>query len=111
MIALAAVFALLVQALAPAFAVAAPGFGGGVICTSMGAQPAPDDGGGAPPADHACKHCVCPSPTNDPPRVAAMVRVAYVEAPAPFVETARGRVPQARAPPRPPGQGPPPPNA
>jgi hypothetical protein len=111
MIALAAIFALLVQALAPAFAVAGPlPEGGGVICTDMGVQATPDPS--APPAvDHACKHCVCPAPADTPPAPVQVVRVAYVETTTPVAETPRGLRPPVRAPPRPPGQGPPQPNA
>ena len=107
MIALVAVFTLLVQTLMPAFAAAGPmPDGGGVICTTMGLQTAPSDS--APPAvDHSCKHCVCPAPAAETPTPALVARVAYVEGPALVAPTPRGFVPQARAPPRPPGQGPP----
>lgn len=108
MLALVAVFVLLVQMLAPAFAVAGPAMDG-AICTTMGLQAAPDDGAPAPP-DHDCKHCLCPAPTSEPPKTAQVVRIAYVEALAPVVETPRGLRPPTRAPPRPPGQGPPLPN-
>lgn len=111
MIALVAVFTLLVQTLMPAFAAAGPmPDGGGVICTTMGLQTGPSDS--APPAaDHSCKHCVCPAPSAEAPPPALIARVAYVEGHAPIAPTPRGLVPQARAPPRPPGQGPPLPNA
>lgn len=111
MIALVALFALLVQALAPAFAVAGPmPDGAGVICTDMGVQTAPNDP--APPAvDHACKHCVCPAPADLPPAVATVTRVAYVVAEAPRTAATRTLPPPARGPPRPPGQGPPASNA
>lgn len=111
MIALAAIFMLLVQALAPAFAVAGPmPDGAGIICTDLGVQPTPGDH--APPAaDHACKHCVCPAPADLPPIAVAVSRIAYVEATAPVAATPRGARPPARAPPRPPGQGPPAQNA
>ena len=96
MIALAAIFVLLVQALAPAFAVAGPTpDGAGVICTDMGVQRAPNDPA-APAVDHACKHCVCP-----------VTRVAYVVAQTPAAAISRTLPPPARGPPRPPGQGPP----
>ncbi len=112
MIALVAVFTLLVQTLMPAFAAAGPmPDGGGVICTTMGLQTAPSDS--APPAaDHSCKHCVCPAPAAEaPPPPPRPPGAPCVEGHAPIAPTPRGLVPQARAPPRPPGQGPPLPNA
>lgn len=109
MIALVAVFVLLVQMLAPAFAVAGPAMDG-AICTSMGLQAAPGDDAPSPP-DHDCKHCLCPAPTAAPPQTLRVASIAYAETPAPVAETPRGLRPQARAPPRPPGQGPPLPNA
>ena len=107
MIALVAVFALLVQVLLPAFAVAGPmPDGATLICTDMGLQTAPTDS--APPAvDHACKHCLCPAPANAPPATASVVRIAYAVATAVAPEVRRTLPPPARAPPRPPGQGPP----
>lgn len=107
MIALVAVFALMVQALMPAFAAAGPmPDGATLICTDMGLQTAPTDS--APPvADHACKHCLCPAPANEPPTTASVVRIAYAVAPAPAIDVRRAMPPPARAPPRPPGQGPP----
>jgi hypothetical protein len=111
MIAVAAIFMLLVQALAPAFAVAGPmPDGAGVICTDMGVQSAPNDPA-APPVDHACKHCVCPAPADLPPVISNVVRIAYVVAEAPAHAASRTLPPPARGPPRPPGQGPPASNA
>lgn len=111
MIALVAVFTLLVQALIPAFAVAGPTpDGAAAICTAMGLQQAPDDTG-APPADHACKHCLCPAPADAPPTAVAVGRVAYALREAPAAAASRTLPPPARAPPRPPGQGPPASNA
>ena len=107
MIALVAVFVLLVQALVPAFAVAGPmPDGANRICTTMGVQQAPDDST-PPAADHACKHCVCPAPANLPPVAADVARVAYAVAEAPATAANRTLPPPARGPPRPPGQGPP----
>ncbi len=110
MIALLAVFCLLVQALVPGLAAAAPASAGELlICTEMGLQTAPDSG--APAVSHACKHCVCPPLADSPPPVVSVVRLAYaleVSEPHPAPQI---RIPPARAPPRPPGQGPPPPNA
>lgn len=116
MLALVAVFALLVQALIPSLAGAAPSPLGGplgetVICTSLGPQTAPTDGG-APAHVGRCDHCVCPAaaaglppPAADP----APATFAYVRT-EPRVPPA-APPPPARAPPRPPGQGPPSPNA
>jgi hypothetical protein len=110
MIALVAVFALFVQALIPAMASAAPGpEGATAICTQMGLQTAP--GGDALPADHACKHCLCPAPVADPPPVATVQRIVYAAAHAPAAPMPRRSMPPTRAPPRPPGQGPPTSNA
>ena len=112
MIALVAVFALFVQALMPAFAVAGPmPDGAGVICTAMGLQAAPDGDTGPPPADHACKHCLCPAPVAAPPVVASVEPVAYAVLLVPTNAASRTLPPPARGPPRPPGQGPPLPNA
>lgn len=107
MIALATVFALLVQALMPAFAAAGPmPDGATLICTEMGLQAAPTDS--APPAvDHACKHCLRPAPAGAPPTTASVARIAYAVATAPAAEFRRTLPPPAHAPPRPPGQGPP----
>ena len=111
MIALVAVFALLVQALAPAFAVAGPmPDGGNVICTAMGLQTAPADST-PPPVDHTCKHCVCPAPADLPPSPATKTRVAYSVTEAPTSAANRIVPPPGRGPPRPPGQGPPGSNA
>jgi hypothetical protein len=108
MIALVAVFVLLVQALVPAFAMAAPAAAGEMlICTQMGLQTAPGDTGAPPAADHACKHCLCPAPASDPPPVMSVRRIAYAVAEAPIAPRSQRLIPPARAPPRPPGQGPP----
>ncbi|HEX7884700.1 MAG TPA: DUF2946 family protein [Phenylobacterium sp.] len=105
-IALFAAFALLVQAWIPAIAMAAPVDSGGMqICTQMGLQPAPGDSG-APPVDHVCKHCLCPAAADLPPSPTAQPIVyGWVEAP-PAARRHR-LIPPTRAPPRPPGQGPP----
>lgn len=106
MIALVAVFALLVQALIPAFAMAAPaGAGDLLICTQAGLQIG--DTGAPAPADHACKHCLCPAPVSDPPPVASVQRIAYAVSAAEPAPKPQRLIPPARAPPRPPGQGPP----
>lgn len=108
MIALVAVFALLVQALIPSLVMAAPGAPGDLlICTQMGLQTAPGDGGAPAPANHACKHCLCPAPATDPPQAVTIQHVAYVVAVARTVLPSHRRIPPARARPRPYGQGPP----
>jgi len=108
MIALVAAFALLVQALIPAFAMAAPGAAGDMlVCTQAGLQAAPGDTGTPPAADHACKHCLCPAPATDPPPTMSVRRIAYAVTEAPRAPRSQRLIPPARAPPRPPGQGPP----
>lgn len=111
MIAIVAIFALLVQAMLPSFATAAPRQAADMpICTEKGLQTAPTDPG-LPSTDHVCKHCVCPVPAADSapvislPPAACAVQLVAAQPPADV------GVPPARAPPRPPGQGPPLPNA
>ena len=109
MIALVAVFALVVQALIPSLASAAPLSLDGKIplCAAHGSADLPL-GDFAP--DPPCDHCVCIAPGVIPPS-AAVTPVAYARAaPTAFVRPSL-RVPPARAPPRPPGQGPPRPTA
>ena len=111
-IALVAVFVLLVQGLFPTFAMAAYGPGGMPICSEAGQTAGVAGDPAVPsPAGHQCQHCVCAAPAADPPQAATVAAVAYWIALAPVTETPRGERPQARAPPRPPGQGPPAPNA
>jgi hypothetical protein len=110
-IALLAVFALLVQALVPSIANAARvGPGGQVICTGHGLQTIPT--GDIAPAQgtpsRPCEHCVCPLLAAAPPPALtyAVARLSYSREAAPAA--APGDLPTpARAPPRPPGQGPP----
>jgi hypothetical protein len=110
MIALVAVFALLVQVLVPGIAAAAPSASGEqVICTGHGlasvklGDPSPAKGSAASP----CEHCVCPPLAAQPPAMTEpTAAVAYAAEARP--EAAAADVPPpARAPPRPPGQGPP----
>ena len=109
MIALVVVFALLIQALVPALANAAPaGPGEQVICTGHGlgtilTSDIPAKGTPSGP----CDHCVCPPLASAPPVLAfAVARLSYAREAVP--EAIRGDMrPPARAPPRPPGQGPP----
>ncbi|HET6971141.1 MAG TPA: DUF2946 family protein [Phenylobacterium sp.] len=117
MIALAAIFALLVQVLAPVSAMAmAMAPDGSALCAPQGAKAVPTDPAPTPdlPAGQCghCGHCVAapavaalPAPLAQP---AAVVR--YAERLDPPRARAERR-PPARAPPRPPGQGPPLPNA
>jgi hypothetical protein len=110
MIALVAIFALLAQALIPSIASAAPvGPGQQVICTGHGLQaiptgdPGPTKGSPARP----CEHCVCPPLAAAPPTSAfAVAELSYSRETAPEA-VLRDLPPPARAPPRPPGQGPP----
>ncbi|MFZ5719951.1 MAG: DUF2946 family protein [Pseudomonadota bacterium] len=107
MIALVAVFVLLVQALAPTLASAGTFPGGGLsICTKAGLAPSSD--GDAAPLGHDCQHCVCPAAAVEPPSIVSVRPVAYADSTLVVADTPRGVRPQARAPPRPPGQGPPP---
>ncbi|RAK67205.1 DUF2946 family protein [Phenylobacterium kunshanense] len=108
MIALCAAFILLVQMLAPAFAASGPRLPDGslLICADGGMAPS-----GAPtPADdgdHSCDHCVCPASAIAPAPTATVQRVAYSAQAADPATPPRFLTPPARAPPRPPGQGPP----
>lgn len=117
LLALAAIFALLVQVIAPPMAMAAPMMSpGSAICApgmdgkaQAPTAPAPDQPAGQ--CGH-CGHCVgatsaaaLPTPIGEP---AALVR--YAQRAEPPRDAAR-RIPPARAPPRPPGQGPPASNA
>ena len=70
-----------------------------------------DDGApGQPSAAHSCQHCVCPAVADTPEPIVQILPVAYAVAEAPVADTPRGVRPLPRAPPRPPGQGPPLPN-
>ena len=108
-VALLTAFALLVQALIPTLASAAPMSPGEMtLCTLDGVQSAP--GGPIPDpssTDHSCQHGLCPAIATTPPPVVSLRHVVYVLTEAPVADTPRGFRPQARAPPRPPGQGPP----
>jgi hypothetical protein len=110
--ALFAVFALLVQALMPAAAMAAgPGGAASVICTASGVHAPSADGKAQAPrkgfAGMPCQDCLAVSIAAVVPAPVTVEPVAYVVA---RVEHAPVRAvfgPRARAPPRPPGQGPP----
>ena len=109
--ALFAVFALMVQALIPAAAMARPGSQAAqVICTSTGTaaltthdQPSPGKAFGGMPCQDclaAAMACVTTPELAVQPVAYEVARVEHAAA-APLLE------PRARAPPRPPGQGPP----
>jgi hypothetical protein len=115
MIALVAVFALIVQALFPAMATASPLAGPGMtICTEMGLKAdLPADQRPAAPA-HACDHCLCPAPAATLPAVAgAPVGMVRYAAAAPALTPRAAPVSPGRglAAPPPPSRGPPTPNA
>ena len=112
MIALVAVFALLVQVLIPGLAAAAPSARdpGMVICTGHGVAPTPT--GDTAPAKEltggACGHCVCPpAAAGLTPQIATAFLYARIAIQARHTTTSADRRPPARAPPRPLGQGPP----
>jgi hypothetical protein len=110
--ALLAVFALLVQALIPSAAMATQANDGGVICTATGTH-AP--GGLTRPSDAGktfggmpCQDCLAAAMAMvvASPVIAAQP-VAYEVARIEHASTTALPAPRARAPPRPPGQGPP----
>jgi hypothetical protein len=110
-IALFVMFALMVQALIPTMAMAAPAVGSMVLCTVGGTETFPTDGKSGAPAPHRgppCHDCLAAALVAAEPPPALEIRpVVYAVAP---VEHAAGPAritPRARAPPRPPGQGPP----
>jgi hypothetical protein len=108
------VLALLVQALIPAAAMAASAKSSGgeriVVCTVSGVQTLTVGGhqkGGEPFAGLPCHNCLAASCAALPAPEPQVARIAYVTA---RVERPRDRAwapALARAPPRPPGQGPP----
>jgi len=109
--ALFAVFALMVQALIPAAAMARPQADEAqVICTASGTQAAAPHGQSAPHKGFGgmpCQDCLAAAMACVTTPALAVLPVAYVTA---RVEHAAAAPPlelRARAPPRPPGQGPP----
>jgi hypothetical protein len=109
-VALVAVFALLVQALVPALAAASPlQASAQVICTGHGLKTVPP-GDTAPMKQSpggACDHCVCIPLAAAPAPVSFAIRSpSYALAVTPEAIWS-DLPPPARAPPRPPGQGPP----
>jgi hypothetical protein len=114
--ALLAVFALTVQALIPAAAMAArPDAGGAlVICTATGARTILADGKAAPARPREgfggmpCQDCLAAAMAALSPEPAQAARpVVYAIARVEHAPASRLLAPRARAPPRPPGQGPP----
>ncbi|MBW8815166.1 MAG: DUF2946 domain-containing protein [Caulobacterales bacterium] len=117
MIALAAIFALLVQVIAPATAMAMPmDPQAGVICAPANgpagpAAPAPTGDLPAGQCGH-CGHCTAaPSAAALPEPLAEPIQLVRYAGRIDPPRAATQRRPPARAPPRPPGQGPPSPNA
>jgi hypothetical protein len=109
--ALFVVFALMVQALAPAHAMAATNPAGVTICTATGTHTAAAQGGRDSPAQHhgaPCQDCLAAAlAATAPPPALAIQPVAYAVARVQHLRAAALIAPRARAPPRPPGQGPP----
>ena len=111
--ALVAVFALMVQALVPAAAMAATSDASGrmVICTQNGTATV-DSKGGQPSAPKGfagmpCQDCLAAALAVTQTPELAVQPVAYVAARIESTPGERLIQPRARAPPRPPGQGPP----
>ena len=117
--ALVAVFALMVQALIPAAAMAqAPdGRGATVICTAAGTRTIAADGAAKAPkpgdarrgfGGMPCQDCLAAAMAAvTAPSPVAMQPVVYETARVEHAPVVRLLAPRARAPPRPPGQGPP----
>jgi hypothetical protein len=110
-VALFAVFALLVQALIPAAALAGPRLvPGDLICDGGRVHSA---SGAATPASHKtmggmpCQDCLAAAMAAIAPPAPQVARVAYETAVVEHVAAAPRLTPRARGPPRPPGQGPP----
>jgi len=109
-IALFAVFALLVQALMPAAAMAGPRLVAGDIVCDGGHVRA--DASGAPVSHKAlggmpCQDCLAAAMAAVAPPAPDFARVAYAVARVEHVAFVAVPAPRARAPPRPFGQGPP----
>ena len=110
LIALVAVFALVVQAFWPVAAAAAPDFGGAaLVCTGHSLETAPAGAPDKSAPGQPCQHCVCPVVAALPPVVTAgpgeAVRYAHA---APPVRSAQDPAPgRGLAAPPPPSRGPP----
>lgn len=109
-VALFAVFALLVQGLMPAAAMAGPRLVPGDLICDGGRVHAADPGhpasrkalGGMP-----CQDCLAAAMAAVAPPTPPVAPVAYATARVEHVAAVAAPAPRARAPPRPPGQGPP----
>jgi hypothetical protein len=111
-IALFAVFALLVQALIPAAAMATPRLvPGDVVCVGGRVHTAAADP--AAPASHKalggmpCQDCLAAAMAAVVAPPLQIARIAYATGAVEHVAAQPTLTPRARAPPRPPGQGPP----
>jgi hypothetical protein len=110
--ALLAVLALLVQALIPAVAMARPDASGGVvICTANGTLTIGSDGKAQAPhkgfAGMLCQDCLALAMAAVVAPELAVQPVAYAAERVEHAPVVSLLEPRARAPPRPPGQGPP----
>ena len=111
--ALVAVFALLIQAMLPAAAMASNNAADpfGVICTATGTAVASSHAPGNPPAKGfagmPCQDCLAAAMAVVQTPELAIAPVAYAVARIEHQPARRQLAPRARAPPRPPGQGPP----
>jgi hypothetical protein len=110
---IAALFALLVQAILPAAAMAAESVGGRTIeiCTSQGAQKVVIGADGKAQkkgfAGLPCQDCLGATLAVVVTPELAVAQIAYAAAEAPYVAEIAPVAPRARGPPRPFGQGPP----
>jgi hypothetical protein len=110
--ALVTAFALMVQALFPATVMAKPDPSGGVtICTATGTQVV--DASGQPAAPNRghdgalCQHCLAAAMSCAVTPELAVQPVTCIAARVEHAPVIASLQPRARAPPRPPGQGPP----
>jgi hypothetical protein len=108
--ALFAIFALLLQALAPVAAMASTGFAGDTICSAHGVQTAPADHAPAKgtPA-HGCEHGCCPAAVSaTPPDAVQLAQAVAYGASTPSLAPRQSPTPgRSLAAPPPPSQGPP----
>ena len=112
LVALFAVFALMVQALVPAAAAAATpnSLAAAIICTGTGVATVSDEAPASRPKGFAgmpCQDCLAAALAFIPPPTLAIQPVTYAAARIERAPIQRLIEPRARAPPRPPGQGPP----
>lgn len=110
-IALFVMFALMVQALIPTMAMAAQADGRITVCTAGGTETFAAHGKSDAPAPHhgaPCQDCLAAAlVAAEPPPVLHVQPVAYAVTRVEHAPAKRLIAPRARAPPRPPGQGPP----